>query len=56
MVWQEGAHEGVASFVIGDQPLRMAVGHGTTLEATDDSVRGIADLLGADDTLAAPRC
>mmetsp|Transcript_106484 Transcript_106484/g.217206 ORF Transcript_106484/g.217206 Transcript_106484/m.217206 type:complete len:209 (-) Transcript_106484:532-1158(-) len=56
MVWQQGAHEGVARLVIGNQPLRMAVGHGTTLEASDDAVRGITDLLGADGTLAASRC
>mmetsp|Transcript_42820 Transcript_42820/g.102057 ORF Transcript_42820/g.102057 Transcript_42820/m.102057 type:complete len:209 (-) Transcript_42820:1220-1846(-) len=55
MVWQQRAHQSMACLVIGHQLLGGAVGHSPALEASDDSVSCVVDLLHGDASLVAPR-
>ena len=43
----------MADLVVGDKQLALAVGHGGALEAGDDAVDGVVDLLDTDAVLAA---
>ena len=39
----QGAHQGMAHFVIGDQPLAAPIGEGLTFHACDDPIDGVID-------------
>ena len=48
VVFDQGADQGMADFVISDQTLAATVGERTTLHAGDDPIHSVVDLAQAD--------
>mmetsp|Transcript_38632 Transcript_38632/g.92745 ORF Transcript_38632/g.92745 Transcript_38632/m.92745 type:complete len:239 (+) Transcript_38632:807-1523(+) len=55
MVWQQGAHKRVTCLMVGDELLRGVVREGTALQACDDAVSGVVDLVLRDGLLVPAR-
>ena len=54
MLGHQGAHEGMAHFVVGDKPLTATVGEGCALHAGDHPIYGVINFSETGGFLAAP--